>query len=244
LKSHNVDGKWYIAVKSKGGELGALAIPHKMKTQLDAKIRKLRDDGIEPIADFDGGVWFQFVRTGSGGNMNFAVEVVMSTEIVNGRRMQVEMPAPLTDDDLRKAIQVVPDLQTEIVTALTADRVRMIVESGGDPEVIKRAFNMSTSTEQSPRGRLSGTAAPVASPPVVAAAPARTAAPSRPAPADSDLPEWDAAPVTPAEPVVPRTQVRPPPAPVQPAKAAPAPAAKPVQVTEMSDEDFLNMYMK
>ena len=246
LKSHNVDGKWYIGVKSKAGEFGALAIPHKMKVQLDAKIRKLRDEGIEPIADFDGGVWFQFIRSGSGGNMNFSVEVVMQSEMVNGRRVQSEMPAPLSDDDLRKAIQSIPDLRSEIVTTLTADRIRMIVESGGDPETVKRAFNTSTSTEQSPRGRLSGTAAPMAtSAPEMAP---RTPPPARQqvvAPTDADIPDWNPAPVTKSEPVVPRTQVAPPPAPTIPAvKAAPAKPASTVQVDEMSEEDFLNMYMK
>jgi hypothetical protein len=221
LKTYNVDGKWYMAVKSVGGEYGVLKIPHKMKLALEKEIEAIkRKHKIDPF-DIDTGCWIEFVRTGdTASQMNFSAAIVQEDIEINGRTFQSPKSAPLSDDDLDRAIREIPDLRTGVVTSLSKDQIQALVETGGEPELVAKVLNASTRTEEvsaSPRTqaaaasmqddeeeirKLMGNTAPVAAPKAAAPAPVAAAAP----------------------------------------KSAPVAPSPVVSDDEMSDDEFLKMY--
>lgn len=228
LRNHNVDGKWYIAVKSLAGPAGALAIPHKMKLELQRTEKKLKDEDGVDIFDIDGGAWLHFQRSGAvASEMNFKIEAVMEEEIVNGKRMKSIKPAPLSDDDLETILREVPDIKKpdELrMLILNAEQIQQLVDTGGDPELVEQILNSVAPVrhEASPTPRSSPAPAPT------------RAAPPAPEPVvddvDVELPE----PPKPA---------------AKPVAAAPKAASKPVapvevpsNVENMSDDEFLAMF--
>lgn len=216
LKTYNVDGKWYMAVKNVSGEYGVLKIPHKMKLALEKEIEAIkRKHKIDPF-DIDTGCWIEFVRTGdTASQMNFNAAIVQEDIEINGRTFQSPKSAPLSDDDLDRAIREIPDLRTGVVTSLTKDQIQALVETGGEPELVAKVLNASTRTAETS-----------ASPNTKAAA----------ASFEDDEEEIRKL-MGGGAPAAPKAAAEPPAAP----KHTPAPAA-PVVDDEMSDEEFLKQY--
>lgn len=150
-KNHNQDRKWYINVMSQKGEFGVLAIPHKAMQKLKIVIKRLQEEnGLEPIADFDKGVWFDFRRTGKGRNTEYDVLVVEELVEVGGRKLRDIKLAPLTDAQLDQALKECPDLTIQtLMRVATPEQVKLLVASSGDPEEVDAIFNMSQKTEAS-----------------------------------------------------------------------------------------------
>jgi uncharacterized C2H2 Zn-finger protein len=216
LRTYNTDGKWYIAVKSVAGDFGMLKIPHKMKMDLEGTIEKIKSKHKIDVFDIDTGCWINFIRTGStGSQMNFKTELVMEEVEINGKFFESPKLAPLSEDDLERAIREIPDLRNANQLVLTKEQIVALVETGGDPELVAKILNASTRTAESSASP-SAPKAPVAS-------------------LDDDEEEMRKLLGTPAP-----ARAAAPPAPVAaPPKAAPAPV---VDDSEMSDDEFLKQY--
>lgn len=195
LKNHNCDRKHHLAVMNPAGEFGVLTISHKLKKQLDAEIDQLlKKRNLDPL-DLGGGVWFDFIRTGrSIGELQDKVEVVKEVVEVNGRKLEDIKPAPLTDEQIATALEILPDLNTT-VTVLTFDQIKTLVESGSEPEVVDTVFDMSTphvrehtAPKRSPTPT-TPTAAPVAKPAPTTKTTTTTAPVATPAPAKPTTPK-------------------------------------------------------
>lgn len=139
LYSHNLDKKWNVNALTPDGKIGKLAIPHKMFTQLQVVIEKLVKEGMNPVG-VENGVWFNFVRTGSGRQTTHNVLVVETVENVNGRPMRSYKPAPLTDEVIARLPNEAFDLKNTVAT-LSYDEILAIVSSGGDPDVVDSVFS-------------------------------------------------------------------------------------------------------
>ncbi len=149
LRDHNVDRKWYINVVNDQGEFGTLAISHKAKKQLDAKLGELTQMGIDGI-DPEQGVWFNFKRTGKGIEVQDTVEVVMDRQ---GLQMTLKL-APLSEEQCRQGLAMLPDL-LDVVTVISSEQIGMLVTGSGDPDEVDAVFNQSATRESSPAIRTS-----------------------------------------------------------------------------------------
>lgn len=139
LKSHNLDKKWYINVKNQKGEVGRLKVAHKHFQALQVVIEDLLKKGIEPI-DVNGGVWFNFKRTGRGlQTQHFVYVDTEAITLPDGRKVQGDKPAPLTPDDLAKMQKDAYELNT-MFTDLTFEKIKRLVDGNGDQSVVDAVF--------------------------------------------------------------------------------------------------------
>lgn len=203
LKRFNKDSKWYINCVTADGKLALLQIPGKMKKALEEKIAKMRAGGIEPISNFDTGVYFTFKRTGTFNDSSFTCDVYMEGDIT-APRLKL---APLSDEILEKALKHLPDLKTGVTRMISADQITLLTQCSGDPNEVDTIMGMTQLPDELSEDAGDGGEAP---PP-----PPANLAPKLPAPSPAPQPSTPApAPVAPA-PVAP--------APAQAAPPAPAP---------------------
>lgn len=80
---YNVDSNHYMNVIDSQGNIGVLKLRHRAKTQLDEKIKKLREKGVDPLS-VDNGRYFVFTRTGTGLDTSFSVEVAQEKLSIEG----------------------------------------------------------------------------------------------------------------------------------------------------------------
>jgi hypothetical protein len=201
LQAHNLDKKYAINVMSPDGKFGVLRIGYKSKQALDEKIKELRAQGLEPIADLTKGVYFNFRRSGKGRDTLHTVDVTKEVKEIDGERYERMKFAPVSEDQAKKALETLPDL-TMITRVLTAQQIKLLVESSGDPEEVDVIIGMANNKERSPARTDAASVLPQANLPV-------QAPPSAPAPQQAPPPP----PVVMAPP--------PPAAPVQAPPAAP-----------------------
>jgi hypothetical protein len=197
LKRHNCDRKWHLNVMTPEGKFGVLQIPHSVKKQLDQKIDELREKKkIDPIA-IDQGVWFNFTRMGKF-PVTDGVEWVMEGFERDGETFERIKKAPLTEEQCKNALEILPDLARETVKFISVQQVVQIVASSGDPEEIDRIWQQGTRTEQRERTPVSARASAPATTPVpqpAATAPAAAPVTTATAPAttseDDEIAEYE-----------------------------------------------------
>lgn len=80
---YNLDSNHYMNVMDMQGNIGILKIRHRAKVALDAEIKKLREQNIDPLSP-DNGRFFTFTRTGMGLDTTFQVVVAQETVDVPG----------------------------------------------------------------------------------------------------------------------------------------------------------------
>jgi hypothetical protein len=184
LRLHNKDKKYYMAVKDLEGNYGVLPIPYTAKKLLEAKIDILtKQENVDPLRP-DQGVIFDFQRSGEGIDTDYAVDVVYDIEEIKGndgvvRKYKVIKTSPLAEVDETRAKDI-PDL-TEVPRILSADQIRRLVQSGGDPLEVDAIIGIAQSrgsAEPTPRGSQPAAAAPVAAPVPVQATPVAAPAPT------------------------------------------------------------------
>ena len=90
---YNIDKNWHMNVVDLQGNIGTFRIRHKAKAQLDAEIKKLEAEGVDPLS-LDNGRFFVFTRIGSGNETSFKVTVYTEKvdAIVNGNTIKVDNP--------------------------------------------------------------------------------------------------------------------------------------------------------
>ncbi len=143
LKSHNLDKKWYLNVKNAQQEVGRLKVAHKHFAALQTAIGDLLKKGIDPI-DVNGGVWFNFKRTGKGPQTQHYIYIETETiTMADGRKVQGDKPAPLTEDDIKKMQKDAYELDSMHID-LTFEQIKRLVDGGGDQSVVDAVYSMPT----------------------------------------------------------------------------------------------------
>lgn len=153
LKERNVDFKVKMFVVNEQGEVGELSISNKCNKQLLVRIKELREMDIDPF-EVDQGVYFAFKR--SGHDFNQIVDTVEIATVMErdaaGKptgRQSIKF-APLSPEVQTKALQTLPDL-TELVVSISREKIQMIVDSDGDPDVVDAAFEGSERVRPQPQ---------------------------------------------------------------------------------------------
>ncbi len=149
LDDFNCDGKWYINVMNQKGEFYPLMLNSTTNATLDREMAKLIGPDtsrpkIDPL-DLSKGVWFRFEFL-EGGKSNSVDIVQESIELPNGIEAYTNKPAPLTDDQRAEASTLCPDLNTEISRLLPSEKIRMLVNSSGDPEEVAKIVDLTEKT--------------------------------------------------------------------------------------------------
>lgn len=72
---YNLDSNHYLNVIDQEGNIGVLKIRHRAKSALDAEIKRLVSEGVDPLS-IENGRFFTFTRSGMGLDTTFKVEVL------------------------------------------------------------------------------------------------------------------------------------------------------------------------
>ena len=128
LYSYSLDKKHYMNVMTLDGKIGVLKIPHKSKLALEAEMKKLEAQGIDPLSPEDGR-FFSFSRSGRGLDTIHQVRVYEETVTENGRRIKVEKVHTLTDDVLSRLEKEASLNLRTLYRETTEEQVREIVEA-------------------------------------------------------------------------------------------------------------------
>jgi hypothetical protein len=146
LRYHNRDSKWYLNMVGEDGEIYVLQITNKCKKDLELEMSKLEAQGysIADIMNPKGGVWFEFIRTGSRlkvGEIQDKVSVVREVQTFTGangqpQKAEVIKSAALTQPQIDKVLANAPDLALETVNFLTKDQAQRLVDGPADPSFV------------------------------------------------------------------------------------------------------------
>jgi len=153
LKSHNLDRKWIMLAKDQKGVWGFLSLNHTAFGDLQREIKDIIASGKAEDPLGVKGVWFRFTRTGEKFNdINDTAKVVeqaVNVE-VSGKSIKtfVVKEDVLTDADF-SALEALPEL-TNLGRKISFEQIRMLVESGGDEQVVKSVFDSGSKSESTP----------------------------------------------------------------------------------------------
>lgn len=109
LRRFNLSKKWYLNVVDLEGNIGLFAIPHKMKLALEAELKRLQQEGHEPLS-LDKGLFLEFAKEGTGRDTVHKVQVYMETVTVNGKKYRQEKYHVIDEEFLAKAAKYCFDL--------------------------------------------------------------------------------------------------------------------------------------
>lgn len=139
LFSHNKDNKWYLNVQNLAGEIGRLAMPHKMYQALQAEIADLIKKRLDPVGAA-GGVQFDFFRSGTFNQTVHKVSTVKeSITLDGGESVEKIKRMPLTEDTIKRMATEAYDLK-DMFRTVTPEDVSRLVASGNDPIVVDSVF--------------------------------------------------------------------------------------------------------
>lgn len=146
LRSNNCDRKIWINAMDQAGNFGVLKLSYKtFKDLLKPLLKKLRDqDKVDAFSPAEGR-WLRFTRTGSNPLVTDGVEVYsVEQEMTNaaGKKVKAkeEQAAPMTNEQIRKALKTCPDLAKDVVKFIDAATIQKLVDSSGDPEETDRIW--------------------------------------------------------------------------------------------------------
>lgn len=106
---YNLDANHYLNVIDLQGNIGILKIRHKAKLALDAVIKKLRDQGVEPL-DPESGRYFVFTRSGAGRDTLYSVSTYKKKmTIPNVGEVEQEVVHTITDDVAKRCFSISKD---------------------------------------------------------------------------------------------------------------------------------------
>jgi hypothetical protein len=140
LRSNNCDRKIWINAMDQGGNFGVLKLSYTtFKDLLKPLLKKLRDQDKVDAFNPAEGRWLRFTRTGSNPNVTDGVEVFSIEQEFDGPggkkiKAKVEQAAPMTNDQIRKALKVCPDLAKSVVKFISAETMQKLIDSSGAPE--------------------------------------------------------------------------------------------------------------
>lgn len=126
---YNLDSNHYLNVIDESGNIGILKLRHRAKLVLDSAIKKLREEGIDPLS-VDNGRFFTFTRNGMGLDTTFQVEVKQESFKVEGIGMvKRDVVHKLDDEIINRLSSEAADLST-LFKALSAEEIQSIVTNG------------------------------------------------------------------------------------------------------------------
>jgi len=233
----NLDANHYMNVVDTQGNIGILKIRHRAKLALDAKIKELRDNNIDPLHPKTGR-YFIFTRTGSGSETVYSVSVATRTLNVEGvGEVKQDLVHEITEDLARRcAVQNKDGSFTYKEAARldtlfkrpTAEEVERIVKEGAPAvDEILDGTLASSGSDADESGVEDDESSTEQTSPAPTATQTLTTAPSTPA----------AATVTTSSQVTPPNVTTPAPAAVVTPPTAPKTTAQ--TISPQSDEDFL-----
>ena len=143
LKKHNCDKKWYINVMSYAGEFGVLHLTYTtMKDVLEPKLKEWRDKEKLDVFHPHKGVWLRFTRSGVAPRVTDNVELFMdSVEISPGRIVKEVKNAPLTKEQIQRALKICPDLAKDVVKFLPPDKIVALIATKGDLDKVDEIWD-------------------------------------------------------------------------------------------------------
>lgn len=253
---YNLDSNHYMNVMDLQGNIGILKIRHRAKLALDAVIKTLRDNGIEPL-DPETGRWFTFSRSGTGRDTVYQASVYKKKFNIEGvGPVEQDLIHTITPEIAKRCFVIRKDGTFEYKEAArldtlykkpTAEEVERIVKEG--PKAVDEILDATegnaddTGTDDdTPSADATALAAAAAS--TVPATTTTTVTANAAAPAPAPLTPSPTLTVTATPVVLAPTPVAPAPAPTV-VTAAPAanasgtPKTTAQSVAEQSDEDFL-----
>lgn len=149
LRTNNKDNKWYINCVTLDGKLAMLQIPNKSKITLDKKIEDARVKyKVEPISNFDTGVYFQLRRDGNFNNATFACEIYKEATGEGANMVERLKLAPLSDEILAHALEILPDLKTGVTRKISAEQIKLLTECSRDPAEVATIMDMNQLPDQ------------------------------------------------------------------------------------------------
>ncbi len=141
LRNFNLEKVHFLNVMRQDNQIGRLKVKIKQKQALDLVLKALMEKkGINPVSIKEG-VWIDFQRVGMGRHdTTYPVEIVKEeVDIGNGVKAETIKKAPLSTEVLKRMEKEAFELAT-YYKDLTYDQIKMLVSSGGDPEITDSLF--------------------------------------------------------------------------------------------------------
>lgn len=141
LSKHNCDKKFWINAMDRDGNFGMLQLSYttceeKLMPLLN-KLSKGEETG-EAVDPFDpsSGMWLKFTRSGKAPRVVDNVTVFEDFVDVGGKKAKLAQPAPMTQDQIEKALKTCKDLKLDVVKFIDAATIQKLVECSGDPQEV------------------------------------------------------------------------------------------------------------
>lgn len=124
---YNLDNNHYMNVMDAQGNIGILKIRHKAKLALEAEIKALNADGVDPLS-VDNGRFFVFTRSGFARDTTFGVKVLKEKLKVDGVGTVERDVVHVLDEEMLNRLGAEAGELNKIFKQLTAEEVKQIVD--------------------------------------------------------------------------------------------------------------------
>lgn len=129
VKQFNLDSKHYMNVINENGEIGLLKIPNRAMQQLRPLLKKLEEEGVDPLS-VDNGRWFNFNRQGTSLDTTYSISVVKEKVHVEGHGELEKPKVHILSDSILDRLSTEAFKLNDLFLAPSADEVARIVEEG------------------------------------------------------------------------------------------------------------------
>lgn len=126
---YNLDNNHYVNVVDLQGNIGILKLRHRAKLALDATIKRLREQGVDPLSA-DDGRFFVFRRSGMGLDTSFQVDVFTKQVNVPGIGDVFQQVVHKLDDALISRLSKEAAQLDKLFKRPTSEEVARIVKEG------------------------------------------------------------------------------------------------------------------
>lgn len=147
LGQFNLDSNHYMNVLDTQGNIGVLKIRHKAKLALEATIKRLRENGVDPLSPEDGR-FFVFRRTGKGLDTTFQVDILKEKMNVPGVGMVEKDVVHVLDDSIVSRLESEAADLDKIYKKISAEEVARIVTEG--PTAVDEILGSSSDGNDTP----------------------------------------------------------------------------------------------
>lgn len=145
---YNLDNNHYMNVKDAQGNIGILKIRHKAKLALEAEIKALNADGVDPLS-VENGRYFVFTRSGFARDTTFGVKVLKEKLKVEGVGTVERDVVDVLDDETLNRLSTEAGELHKIFKQLTAEEVKQVVDGSdlktGVSPVLDKLFGKTSS---------------------------------------------------------------------------------------------------
>jgi hypothetical protein len=142
LSKHNCDKKFWINAMDRDGKFGQLQLSYTTtEEKLMPLLRKLSsgEETGEKVDAFDpgSGIWLKFTRSGKAPRVIDTITVFEElVDLGGGKKAKVAQPAPMTQEQIEKALKTCKDLAKDVVKFIDAETIQRLVNCSGDPEEV------------------------------------------------------------------------------------------------------------